>query len=192
MQIDETKQHKKLGSSDDDDDDALMRVISVCFPNVFSFLWLNHLISLIMTDKKSVVSTPAFPDLNCVWSLVSTPLKTTDEDNTDVRDHDEDSVDVQVTDDQAERDDSPGWRRERERWGNSLNQHSHWAGQTLAKTLDTTDKLAPAKSLVISEYLGSGGWKYQFPMCEWGVVVLCHLCHPVSRIWLIQLPPDQE
>ena len=38
MQIDETKQHKKLGSSDDDDDDALMRVISVCFPNVFSFL----------------------------------------------------------------------------------------------------------------------------------------------------------
>ena len=106
MQIDETKQHKKLGSSDDDDDDALMRVISVCFPNVFSFLWLNHLISLIMTDKKSVVSTPAFPDLNCVWSLVSSPLKTTDEDNTDVRDHDEDSVDVQVTDDQAERDDS--------------------------------------------------------------------------------------
>ena len=38
MQIDETKQHKKLGSSDDDDDDALMRVISVCFSNVHSFL----------------------------------------------------------------------------------------------------------------------------------------------------------
>ena len=54
-----------------DDDDALMRVISVCFSNVHSFLWLNHLISWIMTDKNSVVSTPEPPDLGCVWSLVT-------------------------------------------------------------------------------------------------------------------------
>ena len=134
MQIDETKQHKKLGSSDDDDDDALMRVISVCFPNVFSFLWLNHLISLIMTDKKSVVSTPAFPDLNCVWSLVSSPFKTTNEDNTDVRDHDEDSVDVQVTDDQAEWDDRPQWRR--------------WDGETVWTNIPTALGKHPPRHLI--------------------------------------------
>lgn len=57
--------------SSDNDDDAMMRVISVCFSNVFSFLWLNHLISGIMTDKKSVVSTPALPDLGPGWSLVT-------------------------------------------------------------------------------------------------------------------------
>ena len=61
-----------------------------------------------MTDKKSVVSTPALPDLGCGWSLVPGHRKPSTDG--DITDDGGDNVDVQVTDDQAERDDRHQWR----------------------------------------------------------------------------------
>lgn len=115
--------------SSDNDDDAMMRVISVCFSNVFSFLWLNHLISGIMTDKKSVLCPLQRSQISALggpwsqktlhgwrwqrwwWGQCWCPGHGW-----------------------------PGWVRWQEMgWGNSLNQHSHCAGQTPAKTLDTLE-----------------------------------------------------
>ena len=163
----------------DDDDDALMRVISVCFSNVHSFLWLNHLISWIMTDKKSVVSTPAC-QISAVGGLMSPWWR-------EHRWHwgranEEHSVDARVTADQAEWDGSPHWKR----WdGETIwtNIPTPWprAEQTLARTLDTGDKLAPGQPQTLWNCGGTGGDGDSFPMCLW----CCCVMPSVSHSWLI-------